>query len=688
MIFANPLFLIGLVAVAIPVVVHLFNFRRYRKVLFSNVSRLVEVKSEKRKVRQLRQLLIMIARILAVVFLVLAFARPVIPSGNNVQRPGTTAVSIYVDNSFSMENAGSEGSLLAEARRKVGEIADAYGPETQFQLMTGDMAGHEFRWLSRDELLTAADALDESPRTVMLSAAVKRQADFLASSQAANRHLYVIGDFQQDISDFEALPADSSITARFVPLDAEAADNVYIDTLVLDAPSFVRGASVTVEVTLRNTGDRDVEKLPVRLYAGGREAAMAAVDIAAGSSITVPLKFVVRDEGAIDGRVEIVDYPVTFDDRFYFSLNAAGPVKVAVINKNDKNRYLTRLFEDDSSVVCRQSSERIVDYSTLADNNFIILNELGAIGSGMAQTLHTFVRDGGSLLVIPSVEADMESYNSLLSLFSAPQLQAFERRKMKITEVDLSSRLYRNVFAGRNDEMELPTTQGRVKFALTSATVAEKVLSTADGGAYLTHTAYGDGHVYLLAAPISPEFSDFAEQALFVPTIYNMALYSRNVRQPYYLLGNEAPITLSGHYDPSSVPHLVSSDGTTDIVPDLRQLGSRTVMITHGEPTHAGNYRLRSQSGADEALAFNYDHRESELRFVPRGEISRRLKDAGLKQYSVITNPEKPLGEQIRARDGGRELWRLCLVLALAMIAVEIALIKLPFTKIKNNEPA
>ena len=103
MILSSPLFLIGLVAVAIPVIVHLFNFRRYKKVYFSNVERLEQLQSETRRQSTLRQLLIMFARILAIVFLVLAFARPVIPNRNSAMRSGSNDISIFIDNSFSME---------------------------------------------------------------------------------------------------------------------------------------------------------------------------------------------------------------------------------------------------------------------------------------------------------------------------------------------------------------------------------------------------------------------------------------------------------------------------------------------------------------------------------------------------------------------------------------------------------
>ncbi|MCR4659681.1 MAG: BatA domain-containing protein [Bacteroidales bacterium] len=681
MIFANPIMLLGLIAVAVPVVVHLFNFRRYKRVLFSNVSRLSAMQSQTRRRSNLRRLLILAARILAIVFLVLAFAQPVLPNREQQLQSGSTAVSIFVDNSYSMENAGTDGSLLSEASAKVAEIAAAYGPETRFQLLSGDMAGHQFRWLDREELIEAAANLEESANTVNLSQVARRQLDFLHNSNAKNLHLYIISDFQQTVTDIEQLPSDSSVQATLVPLEAASTDNIFFDTLVLNAPAYVRGATVVAEATLRNTGSRDVEKLPVKLYVDGRERAMASVDIPAGGHATAAMRFAVEADGPQDCRVETTDYPVCFDDQLYFSLNIAGPVQATIVNGAATNSYLTRLFEADSSVTCRQTYAATLDYTVLGNSNFVVLNELRSISSGLAQTLHRYLDEGGALLIVPPAEADLASYNDFLSQLSMPRMGTFQRRKLRATNIDLGSRLYRNVFAGHNDDMEMPTVNGHYPTSMSANTVREQVIGFADGSDLLLLTPVGKGVAYLLTAPLDANYSDFAEQALFVPTIYNMALFSRQVRQPYFILGSESPIVLGGNANPDEVPHLVSTDGSTDIVPDLRRLGRQTVLIPHGQPNRAGNYRLRLSSGMEEALAFNYDHRESDMTFISRTDLATRLRTAGLGTYSVLNGAGLPLDEQIRARNSGRELWRLCLLLALAMIGIEIALILLPLTK-------
>ena len=136
MIFGAPAFLWGLLALAIPVAVHLFNFRRYRKVYFSNVERLSAIRAESQRSSTLRRWLVLAMRCLAIIALVLAFAQPTLPGKQQALHSGSTVVSVYIDNSFSMENSGADGSLLDQARQKAREVVAAYRYGDRYQLLS------------------------------------------------------------------------------------------------------------------------------------------------------------------------------------------------------------------------------------------------------------------------------------------------------------------------------------------------------------------------------------------------------------------------------------------------------------------------------------------------------------------------------------------------------------------------
>lgn len=671
MILTNPLFLICLAAIAIPIVVHLFNFRRYKKVYFSNVERLTELTQETRKQSTLRQYLILALRILAIVFLVLAFAQPVIPLKNQQLKHGNAAVSVYLDNSFSMDNTNSDGILLEAAKKKAREVAAAYGPSGQFQLMTNDADGNQFRWLNRDEYLEAVDAVQISPASLDIASVASRLYDFLHSAHVENMQVYLISDFQQSACPIDAYPNDTLIETTWVPIEGMDVNNLYIDSLAFNAPAFCQGGKVQVEVWVHNTGDRDVEEVPMKLFVNEQQRALASVNLPADGSMMVPLSFTIDAPGILNGRVELVDHPITFDDACHFSLNVAQRLSMLVIGGTTENVFLRRLFADDSLVHYQWMPESHIDYSQLTAHDLIVLDEPSQIASGLAQSLQEFVSHGGSLLVIPSAKGSVESYNTLLQDLAAPQLGGWSDQQQKVVQVHSDNPLYAGVFDGATEEMETPTIKGHYQLKSDSRTIAMPVMTLADGGNYLTMTPSKEGRLYLFATPLRDEYSDFPSQALFVPTLYNMALFSRPLLQPYYTIGHDDPIALQGDIDDNTIYKLINTDGTFEVIPDIQRMGGRHVIIPHHMVREAGNYLL-----ADEGVAFNYDRSESQMRFYNHNELSRLIKSNHLAHCSVVRTHSKPLDQYIRQQNEGTPLWRWCIILCLLMLLGEILILR------------
>ena len=673
-----PLFLIGLAAVGIPIVIHLMQLRRYRKVFFSNVDMLEELENENRRQRNVRQLLILAARILAIVFLVLAFCQPVIPEKGSRMASGGTVVSVYIDNSYSMECGGMEGSLMESARQKAREIAAAYTPGTQFQLLTNEASGAQFRWLSREEFLNAVDEVSVSAVTAPLSGMARRQNDFLHSATAGNRHAYVVSDFQRTTADVANYPHDTTVLTTFIPLGGTEASNIYIDSLVFDSPAYFLGATVRVEARVRNDGDKAVESQPLRLFVGNRNRAVTSVDIAARSSATAQMTFTIQSDSLLQGYVETTDYPVSFDDRMFFSIPVTTQVPILVLSGRGENPFLEKLFRGDSLVAYRQEAYDRMNYAHLAESRFIVLDELHSIPSGLAQQLTQFVREGGTLLVVPGEKVESASYNQFLGSLQAPLLGNWSDRQARTRDLQSDHHLYQGVFQRQHDEIEMPSATGYYQLSRTAGTVARQIIAMPDGGSYLSETPAGEGRLYLFATPLRTEHTDFVHQALFVPTLYNMALYSTPQPQPYHLLTGTDPIPIASQPMDDSPCKLVNANPDaqhTEFIPDIRRMASRYCIIPHGEITEAGNYLLTPEPV--EGLAFNYSRQESNLSCFSRNELKQAVRDAGLTHCRIVPKAEKSMTQYIRQRSQGTPLWRWCIVLALLFLLAEILLIRI-----------
>ena len=672
MLLTNPLFLIGLVAVGIPIAIHLLQLRRYRKVYFSNVEMLQELKEENHRQNRLRQLLILAARILAIVFLVLAFCQPVIPNKEAQIKSGGTVVSVYIDNSYSMECGGMEGSLIESAKQKAREIAAAYKPSDHFQLLTNEASGAQFRWLSREEFVEAVDAVQTSPVTAMMSVVSRRQNEFLHNASATNKHAYIVSDFQRSTADMTAYTADTTVLTTFIPLGGSDVADLYIDSLAFDSPAYCRGASVTAQVTVRNGGDKAVERLPLRLFVNGKQRALTSVDVAPHSAVTAPMVFTIEEEGVLQGYVETTDYPVTFDDKMFFTLNVAPRVPMLVVGGAGENPFLQRLFAGDSLVEYTHCGVNNIDYAHITEYRFIVLDELSSVPSGLAQTLQQFVSDGGTVLVVPGEKAERESYNRFLASVQAPLLGEWRKGKMRVSDFQVTAKLYQGVFQGEKEDIEMPTVEGMYRLQSAGSTVQEVLATMPDGSTFLACSSVGEGSVYLFASPLRKEYTDFVHQALFVPTLYNMALFSTGRQTPYHLLSGSEPIALQGTYEGDEAVHLISEDGQVDMIPEIRRIGSRQYLQPCGEMTSVGNYRI-----GNEGLSFNYSRQESVLEFYATKELKKVLSDMGLRSASVAENAQKSMTDYVRQRSQGTPLWRWCLVLVLLMLAAETVLIRM-----------
>jgi hypothetical protein len=199
--FANPTILFALSAVSIPILIHLFNLRKFKRVLFTNVQLLKEVQQQTIKKHRLKHLLVLLSRILFILFLVFAFAKPFIPSSKQSIRQGVNYTSIYIDNSFSMNLQNEEGVLLEQAKNKAKEIISAYQASDKFQIISNDLAAQSQQFFTKEETYKAIDELKISPNFCALTSVINRQNSLFATVNATNKNCFYLSDFQKNTID-------------------------------------------------------------------------------------------------------------------------------------------------------------------------------------------------------------------------------------------------------------------------------------------------------------------------------------------------------------------------------------------------------------------------------------------------------------------------------------------------------
>lgn len=682
--FVNPLYLFGLLAIAIPVIIHLFNFRRFRKVYFTNVRFLQELKQQTRKQSQLRHLLILAMRILAIAALVMAFAQPYIPfSESKSKLASRNAVSIFVDNSFSMEATGTNGTLLDESKQKAREIVSAYKSTDFFQLLTCDFEGRHQRLITRDEFLSLLEEVKVSPSVHSFSEIVRRQYDLLKNEASASRNSYIISDFQKSSYNKVDFLKDSSISTYLVPLKSSVVANLYIDSCWFDQPTQQPGKTSLLSARVWNKSENDLEKIPLKLLINKQQKSVASIDIKAGSSTIVQLPFTIHQAGPQHGMLQVTDYPVTYDDKFYFSFDVLSSITVLAINGGSENRFLNALYSQDSSVKLSNMNEKSLDYGRLSQFDLIILNEIPGISTGLAEEIKRYVTNGGTILILPAANADLVSYNSFLSSINSPSYQKIDTSDTKVVRLSEESYLLRDVFEKQTGKQiigpntDMPGVYKHFPIIFSSAMLTVPLMGMLNGREFLTLSNSGLGQVLQFTVPLDPAFSNFPQQALFVPVLYNIALISHPSHNLYNFIGDNKGIRIgTGFPIGEKIYEIKSLTGDFEMIPQIGNAGNMVNIFVGNQVPVAGNFELVNDTNVIASLAFNYNRGESDLLCNSISELESVLDKSHLDSFSILKPGQKPLNEVIEQIRNGTQLWKYFIWLALLLLLAEILLIR------------
>ncbi|MBE0660888.1 MAG: BatA domain-containing protein [Bacteroidales bacterium] len=684
MLFANPFMLWGLFAISIPIIIHLFNLQRYKKVYFTNVRFLKQLKQQSRRQSVLRHWLALLFRILAIIALVLAFSKPFIPTSvGNISDSGGIA-SIYIDNSFSMGAEGREGLLINEAINKARTIKDNHSRSDKFNFLTNDFLAVHHRMFSADELADFIDEVDVSPAIKDLRDVLNRQYDLLNSESGSNKTVYLISDFQRNVSSFEGLIPDTNMRHFMLHLEPVRQTNLSVDTCWFETPAQQPGQIVTLNVTITNHSDSPREQVPVKLIVNGTQRALTSIDINPRESATGSLSFSIRETGIHQGFVELSDYPVTFDDRLYFSFQVLSSINVLSIFDQSPGPYLRALYGNDSLFNFTETNVRQLNYAELNRQQLIILNGLNTISSGLASELGRFVESGGSLFIIPSSRIDQDSYNSWLRSLNSLTFGGQDTTRLRMADVNILHPLFKDVFetqAGKPTELspdtDLPWVSKRYKFVLPPRKSIETLISLKDADPYLVADSYGEGNIYIMASSLETEATTFPVHAIFVPTLYKMALLSTPRQDIYNKVGTQESVSI-GNLSPGSdqVFQLSASDGNFRFIPGHRTINYNTHLFALDAIKTAGNYHLTAGQDTLLVLSFNYDRRESVPDYLSVEELYDMAENTGITNFAVISESERPVGQVISELNRGRQLWKYFIIAALFFLLAEIAALR------------
>ncbi|MFD2823664.1 BatA domain-containing protein [Lacinutrix iliipiscaria] len=635
--FKHPELLYALFALLIPIIVHLFQLRKFQKENFTNVAFLKEVTLQTRKSSVIKKWLTLLARLLLFAALILAFAQPYTSKTNRLNTTSETV--IYLDNSFSLQAKGSQGELL---KRAIQDIITEVPEDETVSILTNQQT---FKNTSIKAIKNDLLQLDYASNQLNYNAVLLKSKTLFSKENKSVKNLVFISDFQQKETPFNP-SLDSVIRLHTVALKPVNTNNIAIDSVYI---SKTTATHIDLTVMLSNSGSPK-DNIPVSLFSNGHLMAKTAVAIEneASTSFTMPL------DDTINGEISIDDTQLQFDNSLYFNINNSEKINVLSINASD-DTFLKRIYKADEFNYSSTTDNQL-NYSEIDHQNLIILNELNTIPNALTTALNAFTSNGGYVIVIPSEDNSIASYNTLLqsSGFVYNRLNASEK---KITTINYSHPLYANVFDKRVDNFQYPKVNSYYTFASESTS---KVLQFEDGKPFLANNK----NLFVFTSALNTKNSNFKNSPLIVPTFYNIAKRSLRIPNLYYSIGQE------NHYDVSVTLQqdeiLSLNKENINMIPQQQYFNNKVAITTDEVPNEAGIYTIKNKTETLENVSYNYPRAESKLVYQDLSPLTSINKNDSISQ----------LFDTIKSDSKINALWKWFVIFALVFLVIEMLILK------------
>jgi hypothetical protein len=672
--FMYPEFLWALTVLVIPIVIHLFNFKRYKTLYFSSLNFIKHVDQQTKSTQRLKHWLILASRFLAFLFLVFAFAQPYFASNETPLSSKAPIYCFYLDNSFSMQALGPEGELLSEAREKAKEIVEKAPIDALFLIGTNEMSGREERLLNRREAIEKLDAVVLSPLTRSLNQVIFWQRntidEALNESPQSKVHYFLFSDFQEHgVDKFpKGKPSITYYPTQFVP---EKKTNVYVDSVWFKDPTHKVGQNNTLVIQLQNDTPQDIENLEVTIQLQGVDKTIF-VNAAAKKSVETAFTYKDKLPGWNYGKITVADESVFFDDSYYISYEVLEQTKVLVINGQDAVNGAHLIYELNNAYSCTTKDITALSKSDFDQKDLVIINGANDLPSGIVSYLNAFRKTGGSVAFFPGREPNLSQWNVALEANRLPLLGGVVTSGTRIQKLVDADPFYSGVFEKKTDKINLPGVNQAFRAIKRNSKSTDLILM--QNGLPLLSYAKDNGAAYMLYSSAHEDFGSISKDVLFTTVLLRMAELATRSQPLALTIGQDARFPVYKEIANDNVFHI--RNNALDIVPRHEEVSGVNYLMLSQLDNYtellAGNYSIETESPVAR-LSLNFNREESQLNYMEPQAIEQLFGNNRFK-YNAVSSSSELSTKDI---DKPFSYWKLCIILTLIFVGIEMLLIRI-----------
>lgn len=669
--FLYPNMLWGLLSLLIPILIHLFNFRRHKLVYFSNTAVLRNIQQENAKTRKLKYLVTLLLRCLFIAALVLAFAFPYRPEKQLNMDATDHLVGVYIDNSMSMKGQSQRTTLIEDARQSARDLVHKLSPSSRYLLMTNSFEIQNEYPMNQEEMLDQLDRMNPDGTPVPMGEVFDRFGMLTKQHGFSTSTLFVYSDFQQNTFDLSAAKADTAMQVVVVPMLPEFTSNLYIDSVWLASPIVQSGLANDLMIRVVNQGDKEVKGLPVNFTMNGNLAASTTIDLEKNGSAELTMQFVVEEGGEQRCSVGLMDHPITFDDRYDFVLSAKPSLSVVELGTERSSCAL--LFEDDEQFRYTLMEPSRFDLGTIAQAQLLIVNETAKLNETLQQTLLDAVSEGASLMVFPTVD-EPRSNSYLLEKLGLRPMET-DTNTTAVEDLALQHAFFNDMILDLPQHPDLPKVKRHIR--LRSNGIPTPLLTLKNGDPLLLSSTVGKGQAFVMATALSPAWSDLADNALFVPMMVKAAFLGGKMDRIAYTIGKDKMLVLSDLNLEGDRRFLFANpDRSFELMPASEVRNGKVYLYLNDNLPNAGFYDLLVNDTLNRVTAWNESRIESKMAFADRDAIEPQFMKAGFNVAAVLDTTDFATADLVEAMAHQSSQWKIFALIALLALLGEIAVLR------------
>lgn len=630
--FKYPEILWGLLLLLIPILIHLFQLRRFKKTPFTNVKFLKQVVTESRKSSTLKKWLLLLARLGLLAALVIAFAQPFIANESALQEKETV---FYLDNSFSMNGEIENGNLF---KNTIQEFIKAIPKDQRFTLFTNNQV---FKDVEIKDIQNDLLNLNVTSEQLGVAEIVLKGNTYFSNEAGIQKNLVLISDFQQRMGAIQKVDSISNVNITYI----KPANNKIINTSI-DSVFIGDRTNGTIELVAQLSTNSSEQTVPVSLF--NEEVLIAKTAGKFDDSKNAEVRFTVNANDVILGKVALTDTGLDYDNQFYFNLDKKYKIKVLVIS-NSSADFLNRIYSNDEFTLTSSSLEQL-NYSAIDNQDLVVFNEIQKIPNSLITAIKSFSTNGGNYVLIPAIDGDLNSYNELATLNNSRYVNAIVQ-EMAISTIKTEHPIFANVFDKNVTDFQFPKVKERFKITTKDPIAIE----FQNKEPFLI----GSNNAYFFAASINNDNSNFKNSPLIVPTFYSMGINSLKLLPLYASLRNQVEIELPITLQQDDIIKIANEKN--EFIPQQRVLPKKVQINFIENPKEAGIYRIMHNANTIRHISFNDNRKESELLY---SQIPVENNNSSLSDFFLESQKNNAINE----------FWKWFAILALAFVLIETLL--------------